>query len=83
MEKQERIASLPDCFLDDDQKTIKTLAILTTKGYTAELVNYDNHHVQVKSQKGKLYNYYPTTGTIMGEPDANGLDDLLWLLERW
>ncbi len=82
MEKQE-VMSIPDAFLSDDDKTAKTLGVLEARGYRAELKNYENHHIQVWSKHGKVYNYYPTTGRIMAQPEYNGLDDLLRLLDEF
>ncbi len=82
MERQETMKELGG-FLSDDEKTVKVLSILKARGFRAELKNRENHHVQAWSRHGKVYNYYPTTGTIMAEPECEGLDDLLRLLDEY
>jgi hypothetical protein len=63
---------------------LSALDLLRKKGYPCVLRNKQNGHIQVKSAHGIIYNFYPTTGTIVGFDweTVRGIDMLLQILKE-
>ena len=80
MQKQETM-DIPYAWLDGGQRAERDMETLRRNGYEPIERDRANHHIQVWSKRRNLFDYYPTTGTIKAYPDANGIDDLLELLE--
>jgi len=62
---------------------LTAMEVLKKNGYEYRLCNKQNGHIQVKSRRNVIYNFYPTTGTIAGYDwnETKGIDALLQILE--
>lgn len=62
---------------------LTALEVLRKNGYECHFCSKQNGHIQVKSIRGVIYNFYSTAGTIVGYDyeETREIDELLKILK--
>lgn len=70
-------------YQEKNEQIMNALEAIKASGFTAELKNFDNAHIQAISKSGKKMSFYAGTGTIVGYGDTNikGIDEFKRLLK--